>query len=225
MDTNTNRRSFLRLGTGALAYGGGAAAAGGLALAREAKGATPSNVSPALAAMLRRYEAHEAEISRFYASTFNPAVERQRAMIAAIPHVAIDGSLEADGRTIWSTANRMDVAQAKGIAHICGELHSQSAKWQSKRRRARSLYAAHLRRERAIARTDKLSGAEAAGRQEDAFYAVRRPLKGAIINFPVASLADLQAKLAFIEADEGMDGDDLLPIVIADVRRLAGGEA
>jgi hypothetical protein len=43
MDTNTTRRSLLRLGTGAIAYGAGAAVvAGGVALAGEAKSATLS---------------------------------------------------------------------------------------------------------------------------------------------------------------------------------------
>lgn len=226
MDTNTTRRSLLRLGTGALAYGAGAAAvAGGLAIAGEAKGAMPQRVSPALDALLRRYAAHDAELSRFYASTFNPAVDRQRAMIAALPHTEVDGSVQNDGRLIWSTANRLDVAQAKGIARIPNAMQSQEAGWQDKRRRARSLYAAHLRRERAVARTGQLSGIDAASKQEASFYAVRRPLKGEIINFPAVSLQDLQAKLAFIERDEGMDGEDLLPLVMDDVRRLSSGEA
>jgi hypothetical protein len=72
------------------------------------------------------------------------------------------------------------------------------------------------------ARAFTVSGLAGMDDLEIAHFAIRRPLTHAIHAFPVASLADVWAKLAFIESDGGINGDDLLLLVQADVRRLLG---
>lgn len=117
------------------------------------------------------------------------------------------------------------IAHAKGIAHTPQKHSSPTEAWQNRRREARTFYAAALRRDRAIARAAITSGADAASRREDELWVPIRAARSAVHNFPVASLVDLAAKLDFIEQDSGLDGDDLLPLVMADVARLSGGEA
>ncbi len=222
MTQTTTRRGLLRMGTSVAAYGAGAAlVAGGCALAGEAKGATPA-VSPELTRLIAEFDDHDAKLSAFYRATFNPAVERHREFVEALPHREIDGSLAGDGRRMWSTANRMDVAEARGIATMPTSGQSITPLWLDKRRRARSFYAASLRRQRAIDRAERDTGAFAAGLAEDERLGTMRLLREGIYGFAVTGPADLAAKLAFIERTDGMEGEDLLPLMLADARRLCG---
>jgi hypothetical protein len=212
------------MGTSVAAYGAGAAlVAGGCALAGEAKGATPV-VSPDLTRLIALYDEHDARLLAFYRDTFNPAQQRHYAMLDALPHVEADGSLAGDGRRIWSTSRRLDVAEARGIATMPTAGQSITPLWLDKRRRARSFYAASLRRDRAVARAERSSGAEAAAECEDRMQEAIQPTLDAIHHFPVASAADLAAKLAFVERAETIELASIVPIVTADVQRLCSGE-
>jgi len=189
--------------------------------------ASAAQVSPKLLALLAEHKAADATIDRFYAAVFNPAVDRETAMRAAIPHIAREtAALSPSSHTIyWNTGDRHSIAHAAGIAKASKARSNQSEAWQQRRSDARSFYAAHLRRERALARVARDSGMDAAEAGESELYAPIKAARHAIYNYPVASLADVAAKLAFIESDNGMDGDDLLPLVIADVAQLVAREA
>lgn len=212
----TNRRDLLRLGTAT----GVSVAVLGLAAPSLAAGASPS-VSPALTSLMAEFEAVNATIDRFYAEVFNPAVDRSKALRAAIPHVTIPPSPNWRGDpTFWSTDHPEGVAMGKRLV----ALEPRTSK-RSDVVCARKLVAAMRRRDRAAKQADQTSGVTAASEREEALYVPYRRLKASIHAFPVRSLADLQAKLAFIERDDGMDGEDLLPLVIADLARLSAGEA
>lgn len=223
----TTRRDLLRLGTSAAAYAAGAAiVTGAAALASEAKGATPG-VSPELSRLIADHKEADDRINQFYRTTYNPAIDRHRAMTDAIPHVEreVPALSPAAPPLRWSTADPHTIGHPKSIALHPLEGQSQSPAWQARRREARSFYAAVLRRQRALAKAGRDSGAHAVAVREDELWVPIAEARLAIHNYPVASIADLAAKLAFIEDDNGMDGDDLLPLVMADVARLSGGEA
>jgi hypothetical protein len=222
MNAHTTRRQLLRFGTSAAAYAAGAAiVAGGATIASEARGATPS-ISPALSALLTEYDRADATIDRFYETTFNPAVDRHHELRAAIPHVERDIPA-AGGRVIrWSTDRPQDVANARGIAGLPSRHQNQKAEWQAKRTAARSFYAVHLRRQRALERTAIISGSEAVRRREDELFTPIKAATDAIKAFPVASAADMAAKLGHLERVGVHDADDLLGIVLSDAQRLAG---
>jgi hypothetical protein len=226
MNQTTTRRDLLRFGTSAAAYAAGAAiVTGGIALASEAKSATPG-VSPALLKAIADFERHDAALDRFYRDTFNPAIDRHNAATLAIPHVRMVGPpIGAGHELILDSNDPHKVGFARNIARQPAKLASQEPQWQARRKLCRSFTAAVQRRNRTLARIDRDTGCIAADEQETRFYDERKSIKLEVLNFPVASLADLAAKLAFIERDEGMDGDDLLPLVMADVARLSGGEA
>lgn len=215
MDSNTTRRGLLRIGTAA------ATMAIPLMIAPAAEAVTLDAVSPALLELIRRFDAVHAEIDRFYVDVFNPAVDRSTALRSSIPHVTIPpGPHWQQDAGFWSTDNRVGVAMAKSLVK-----HEPRTSRRSDVVCARKLVAALHRRDREGKRIDKITGLDAANRQEVGIYDPFTKAEAAIYAFPVASLADLRAKLAFIERDDGMDGEDLLPLVIRDVARLSGGEA
>lgn len=180
----------------------------------------PARISPSMTAAIARHHAATAALDRFYRDAHNPAVDLEYARRAAIPHVEMDGSLAGDGSRVWSTADRMDVAEAHGIASIAARHQSSKPQWTDKRRRARSFYAAYLRRERAMARIRRDCGLDTLERREEALGEALTASRRAILAHPIASLADLSAKLDFIANDDGIDGDDLLAIMERDVAAL-----
>ncbi|WP_066781272.1 hypothetical protein [Sphingomonas sp. CCH5-D11] len=212
MDRNTSRRDLL---SAAPAIVIGTAVLG---LAPAAATLPTGNVSPELLALIGKFDATNAEIDRFYAEVFNPAIERANSMRAAIPHVTIP-SAHPKSAGLWSTDNPAGLRLARRLVDAEGRGASDDVQC------ARKLLAAQHRRNRAEKRIDVITGARAAAEQEDELYVPYREARSAVHAFPVRTLADLQAKLAFIERDDGMDGEDLLPLMIADVARLAGGEA
>ena len=222
----TTRRSLIRLGTIAAAYAAGAAIiTGGIAAVSTAKGAEPA-ISPALAKLLAHYAAADARLDRFYAEAWNPACDRCNAIVEAIPHVEKE-SAPLDGTSSavrWSTADKHSIGHARGIASIPNRLQSQTEAWQRRRREARSFYAAHLQRERALARAHRETGLDAADAEERILDAAANAHYDAITAFPCLTIADLAAKLDHIDRS-GTEPLNLLQIVVADVRRLSGGEA
>ncbi len=156
--------------------------------------AAPTGVSPALAQLIAAYAAADAEYDRFCEEVHSPAVKRQDAMIAAMPHFEIDASLAGDGSRMWSTATG-GIAEARGIATMPMHLHSQRPDWQDKVRRARTFTAAYVRRQRAIDRTHRSCGLEAIEPQEADICARLDSIRRAIFEFVVRTPADLRAKL------------------------------
>lgn len=234
MNTNTTRRSLLRLGTGALAYGAGAAAvAGGLAIAGEAKGATPQRISPELARLLDQYAVADRTLDRWYGTTWNPATDAHRAAAEAIPHttIPVQGYRNVLGEDTpphtYSTANPHDVARCKGIMSIPADLQSTDPRWQDTRRAARRLTTAAKWRERKLARLDRQWNVLGLRAQEDALWMPIHAATDAILAFPVANALDLGAKLDHMEYVGTFESypDKYQQIVRDDVRRLSGGEA
>ncbi|MBI0475736.1 hypothetical protein D9601_10270 [Sphingomonas sp. MA1305] len=234
MNTNTTRRSLLRLGTGALAYGAGAAAvAGGFALAGEAKGATPARISPALVKLLADYARADAMLCRWYDEVWNPAVEVNRAAQAAIPHteIPVRGYRNTLGEDMppytFSTANTYAVTRAKGIMSIPVDLQSTDPRWQETHHAARRLTVAHKWRERKLARLQRKWEALGYREHEDRLWVPIHAATDAIIAFPVANALDLGAKLDHMEQVGTCESDpeQYHRIIRNDVMRLSGGEA
>ncbi|GEM71124.1 hypothetical protein SAQ01S_08900 [Sphingomonas aquatilis NBRC 16722] len=234
MTTSTTRRSLLRLGTGALAYGAGAAAvAGGLALAGEAKGAEPLTVSPALSGLLDQYAKADAVLCQWYKDVWNPAVEENRTAQEAIPHTRISvpgyrNVLDEDTPPYtFDTANPYAVSRAKSIMSTPTDLQTADPRWQETRRAARRLTIANRWRERKLARIDRAFEARGLQQQEDKLWVPIHAATDAIIAFPVAHVLDLNAKLAHMEqvGTCESDPDEYQRIIRDDVRRLSGGEA
>jgi len=234
MSTTTTRRSLLRLGTGALAYGAGAAAvAGGVALAGEARGATPQRISPALAGLLDQYARADQAIDRWYNAVWNPATSAHRAAVEAIPHttIRVQGYRNVLGEDTpphtYSTANKYDLARCKGIISMPVDFQSPDTRWQDTRRAARRLTIAAKWRERKLARIDRQWNVLGLRAQEDALWQPIHAATDAILAFPVANAIDLGAKLDHMEYVGTFEScpDKYQQIVRDDVRRLSSGEA
>jgi hypothetical protein len=234
MDTNTTRRSLLRLGTGALAYGAGAAAvAGGVAFAGEAKGATLQRISPALARLLDQYARADTALCEWYDDVWNPAAKAHRAAHDAVPHteIPVQGYRNVlDEQTpphTYSTARKSDVARCKGIMSIPADRQSTDSRWQDTRRAARQLTIAAKWRERKLARLQRQWNVHGYEAREARFWSPIHAATDAILAFPVASALDLGAKLDHMETVGTFESypDKYQQVVRDDVRRLSSGEA
>lgn len=225
MDTNTTRRSLLRLGTGALAYGAGAVAvAGGVALAGEAKGASLPADRRAWDAAFKRCADAKLAFDRDYAA-YDRVYE---AWHAAQP----------DGRDVDLTAFHM-IPRAVVLRSINPDEHEQEMfakiglSWfpneQEKARARASIESlrAHRRDVKAHAarcRVDEL------GERNDQMLDDWTDAQDDLMKLPAPDLAAVEWKLQYLFAlntdgeTSGWAGRTVAP-VLADVRRLSGGEA
>ncbi|MES3084950.1 hypothetical protein [Sphingomonas faeni] len=220
MDTNTTRRNLLRFGTTAAAYAAGASiVTGGIALASQAKGAAPA-VTPQLAKLLRDYTAADDALNHFYETAHNPAVEREAAMREAYPHIEHAIPTTSGNVQTFTTAKPMDIAQARHIAKSKSSAECQHPAWPTKRERARAFYAAHLRRERAFASIRRTCRMDAINARETALFVPYKAAVAGIAAFPVATVADLNAKMAHLLENRTDQDDDLFDTIQADVRQL-----
>lgn len=184
--------------------------------------ARPTGVCAKLAGLIAAYTTTEAEYDRFCAEVYNPAVERQDALIAAIPHFEIDATLAADGSRMWSTREG-NGSEARGIASIARTYQNDSPKWQDKMRRARTFTAADLRRKRAIDRTHKAAGLDAVDAQEDEICARLESTRQAIRDFPARTPSDLKTKLETL--DQWLTHAELKDVVMSDLDSIQSREA
>jgi hypothetical protein len=230
---DTTRRQLLQLGTSVAAYAAGAAiVAGGVAVAGEARSEAPS-VSPALTRLIAQHARADAAIDRWYEATWNPAMAARRAADDAIKQrYAVEVTVPradslpevARGPFTFSTANSYDVARCRGIVSIPAHKQNQGEDWQAVYRAARKIMAAVKSEERARASLERRYASLRLKEREDERWKPVMAASDAIKAFPVASLADMSAKLDFLERQGVRDGeaDDLFDIVRADVARLSG---
>lgn len=177
---------------------------------------------PELAGLIAAYVAIDAEYDRFCADVHDPAVERQDAMIAAIPHFEIDATLAADGSRMWSTREG-NGGEARGIASIKRSYQNESPNWQDKMRRARTFTAADLRRKRAVDRTHKAAGLDAVEVQEMEICGRLDRARQAIRDYPARTPGDLKAKLETL--DQWMTHAEMQDMVMSDLDSMQSQEA
>lgn len=226
--TATTRRDLLRIGTSAAAYAAGAAiVTGGIALAGEAKGATPA-VSPALTALIAEVDRLVAASDDLHERVYMPARVRWLAAKEeaqrSLPHTSVQLGNSVSGQpVVWTTADRSQVAMAKTMARRKADPGPFPAGHISA---ARTLTAAHLRRERAIAAATNSRQLTAIMEQCDAFGEAIAEAEERVADFAASTLADLHAKVAFMHRRDLGNGMDRVATVLADLNRLvAGGEA
>lgn len=221
MKTNTTtRRNLLRIGTTAAAYAAGASiVTGGIAIASQAKGAAPA-VSPQLAKLLRDYARADDTLAHFYETVHNPAVDREAAMREAYPDIEHNIPMTGGQTRMFTTAKSMDVAQARHIATSRISAECPHPGWPAKRQGARAFYAAHLRRERAFAGIRRACRIDAITAREATLLAPYTAAVAGIAAFPVATVADLDAKMAHLLDNRTSQDDDLFDTIQTDIRRL-----
>ncbi|WP_277983661.1 hypothetical protein [Sphingomonas faeni] len=221
METNTTRRNLLRFGTTAAVYAAGASiVTGGIALASQAKSATPPGISPGLHQAIAALAAAERASTRYTETTYEPARARWLAAKEAMPHVIVPPSAEwRMAPDFWSTGSERALALAKGLV---------AEEPRTSRRgdvvRARKLLAADHRRARAIARAGKTSGLMDACDEAERLGDLVVAAEDAVCAYPASGLADLEAKLAFFTERDLAQNEGNMALVLADARRLLAQE-
>lgn len=214
MSAAPNRRRFL---TGAAAYAAGASVVtGAAAIASEAKGATAERVTPELARMIAKAWHSQRAIDRHHEKVFLPAKARADAAINRIPHVTIDPGKEWRGNpSFWSTNDTTNLAffrrlvKAEGRDSVRGDV-----------KRARQVLAADRRRTRAAIQARRASGQSQACEESNALCEANSAAEDAVCDFRARSLADLQAKVAFLSG-RGFDiAEVILPMLTADIANI-----
>ena len=209
MDTNTTRRSLLRLGTGALAYGAGAAAvAGGVALVGEAKRAALPADHRAFDRALAAYRAAVKASDDHYRLIEEPAEDevQRRAPFSGCTfyHTA------SNGQTVGHRWNPKDPDGWESGPP--GSILAQKA------RAVRAAYEANQR-------VRVQMGMAAIGEESNRLYRAVTPAEDALFATPAPDLAAIRTKLELLWNDERAQIPEYQDLVLADVRRLSGGEA
>lgn len=213
MMTDTTRRSILR----AAGFASASLAIPAIAAPRSAP-----TLSPKLAALIAATRAAEHASDEHQRLIHDPARDRAKAAIEAIPHTTINaGPSFSGGEVIWSTTKPSTVAIARSIVSMAREGKDMAGAGLV---HARRVVAAQLRRERAITRIERDSGYAEAGRRWDELASAISDAQCAVAGHPVSTGADLAAKLAFMIERQMGDGMDWLEELHADARRIVGLE-
>lgn len=176
-------------------------------------------VSPELSALIAAYDAANVKADTYYQTVYTPARERMTALQAVVPHYEFVGGVSVSGKPIiYSTADRAVVAMSKSIANndaLGGELRADS----------RRLTAASLRRERRLDAIRRQNGIAEASNQCDAHGDACADVCNNVCAFPVTTIADLDAKMAFIMRVDAMSTEGTAQALAADIARLAARKA
>ncbi len=217
MNTTTTRRNLLRFGTTAAAYAAGASiVTGGIAIASGAKGATLDGVSPDLTHAIAAFAAAEHASARYETTVYEPARLRWVAAKEAVPHTVVAPSpnwkMSPD---FWSTANR----EALAIAHGLVSTHPRTST-NPDVIRARNLIAAKRRRDRAVDRTGASVGIGPCCEESDRLSDQAADAASSVAAFPAKTLADIEAKMAFIIKHDMEPNGGMMEHMLADARHL-----
>lgn len=146
-----------------------------------------------------------------------------RDAIAALPHTTLDaGESFSGGRVIWCTSKPSTVAIARSIVEMAKEGKDMDG---AGLQYARTLTAAHRRRERTIACIHRDCGLDAECERNDALNNAEAELHNQVASLPVSTAIDLRAKLSFMVKNQMGDGIDWLDELLTDADRIASREA
>jgi hypothetical protein len=206
--------------------------AGGLALPAFALAlATPATaargISRDLSLLIEAHANATAAADRFYAEVFIPADEAHdlalaahRARIDAVPHIYEMGGLMNNGKPYVFTSEDGRSSRAMADAMVKDDLLAQGDPDRTATIAAgRRFIEADDKRNAVIA---ALGSPPEPTVSEDGIYDAVNAAFRLTARFPVTTIADLHAKLQWLQDNDGMGGDDLLPIITADVARIVG---
>jgi hypothetical protein len=172
------------------------------------------NVSAELAGLITAHDDIAAQCQKFSDDVCTPTVEAAQAQIDALPDV----EMTINEMQFWVSNRRH---QALATAILAGARDERDSYHQA----YRSFLAAAKRRERNARRIHRVSGAQAATDRQDAMYSMCADAQSAVAAHPIATAADLHAKLAFMVKHDMGDGMDWTEELFADAARIAGVEA
>jgi hypothetical protein len=203
------------------ALAGAASAAAVMAVAGAAVAASlpAAGVSADLGALIAESDRLDRLATYHYEHVWKPLRNRVEAAVAALPHTTIEhGEAVGGGPVIWSTAKPNSVSVTRAIVEMAKEGKDMKPAGLP---HARALQAAHLRRQRAIARIHRESGWNKENERSDAMSEPWADAQDAVGAFLVRNATDLHAKVAFMVKHQMFDGRDWSAEMLADAAHLA----
>ncbi len=184
------------------------------------KGAAPASVSPGLARALEAVATAERASTRFQQTVYEPTRLRYLAAREAVPHTVlapVPGSEVSP--SFWATNSREGMAVAKAIANTHPRTSTRPDVVQ-----ARRLLAADHRRSRRVQATSKTTGFAGCFDETNRLCEAVADAEGAVSAYPAASLADIEAKMAFIIKRDMEPNGGMMEHMLADTRHLLAQE-
>ncbi|WP_010162589.1 hypothetical protein [Sphingomonas sp. PAMC 26617] len=204
----TRRAIFGTIGLGVAAVTV-AAAAPVAALSAPAGG-----VSPELARLIAAAQAAEAASDNYTREVYEPARQAWLKEREAFPHFTMMGTDDMSGKPIrYSTDDKSMFMIAKAV--------SRGSRAEAYVRDARAFLAGYWRRSRKIDQLASTKIMHAAHDRDDALCDALSRAIDAVIAFPCASIADLNAKMAKVMQWDSLGNEGTGIMIASDVARLA----
>ena len=187
------------------------------AVASAAIGRT-TGISPAMAKAIAGYHNAVATQNEWETQVYLPTWKACEAAVAAIPHLTTQQGFETNAgfrTTHLSTDKAADVA----VANIFSKIPVNQRYDDDQDRACAELLEKLEWRKAEEARIHKAHNMDALDEEQDRLEQLSYRAMSAVEDFPVATLADLNAKVQFIGETEGRIEPDAL---LADLRRIAG---
>lgn len=212
------------------------------AQAATAKGPAVASPSPRLQRAIALYDRANGQYERFLEQVETPAQEAYKAEVAAFPaepepqHEQVATTfINWEGKEIRLTTNSFFRSSADRVTNDPSWADMGDETW---RQAHRELHALFQKRDAIIAQQEERRAAFTAAARErhqiDRILARSSILADrvyrlweAVLNMPCDGLADVAAKVAFIERHDGEPAENEFACIAADIKRLAtiGGEA
>jgi len=176
--------------------------------------------STGFAQVIERYRSTSRDVVRFDSDILGPALKAFRDECDSIPHVeTVNGYANVLGDKIHlSTVDKSSVAVARRA--ISGKGHERDADYWAT---VRELIEAADGREALIAEASKRHNIEELRKLEEDYSEADIFAFDALVEYPVASLADLRVKIELIEEGDAWTFPAIGKVLIADVRRIVEG--
>jgi hypothetical protein len=216
MNATTTRRALLA--------GAPAIALAGLLTAPASALATATRVSPDLDAAIRAHAAARAAAITFRSEVFGPIEDAHFALRDTVPHVTtLNGFTNVSGEVRHlTTSDTATVHMSRSVLRdFDAGTHFQSQRDTSYISTLRELVEAADARNAAIAGANHKLEYDAADARLQELEGYDLEVIGQVVRVPAASIADLLAKVEFMQAEDGWEIRESVDHIVADVRRLA----
>ncbi|NIJ16489.1 hypothetical protein [Sphingobium vermicomposti] len=212
-EVSTSRRNVMR----ALAIVPAVIAAPAVATAMTSVARPDATPSRAITDAISDYHKAANQENAWHDRAYAPAWKACKAEVAKIPHLTTETRHECGGKLVqWSTDCQSNLVEARHCREVINEGHRLAKSYLALLEEFEEKLAWRASQERRIHQRHSM---DALDREQDRLTDISCRAMRTVEHFPVTTVADLIAKVEFIQETEGqVDNDE----VLTDLRRIAG---